>query len=184
MGDGMGGSRAVGGTRDQWIEAWIKSEASASTSLFFWFKLKPRTRRGLSNFSKTQTQSLRVVFQNRIRTRLISRNIHTLPTPLNKLESELLGVFWTHMVNICTQNSRWEVITPPIPPSYHQPPLPPSSPPALFLCSRTRIFKCLWGPGIDSKEWIQPADVARAGIFKEARNQGRNHSLESISRLY
>ncbi len=27
-----------------------------------------------------------------------------------------------------------------------------------------RTFKCLWGPGIDSKEWIPPAYVAwRAG---------------------
>jgi hypothetical protein len=30
---------------------------------------------------------------------------------------------------------------------------------------RARIFKCLCGPGIDSKEWIPPAYVAwRAGI--------------------
>ncbi len=29
-----------------------------------------------------------------------------------------------------------------------------------------RIFKCLWGPGIDSKEWIPPAYVAwRAGTI-------------------
>ncbi len=29
---------------------------------------------------------------------------------------------------------------------------------------RARSFKCLWGPGIDSKEWIPPAYVAwRAG---------------------
>ncbi len=29
---------------------------------------------------------------------------------------------------------------------------------------RARTFKCLWGPGIDSKEWIPPAYVAwRAG---------------------
>ncbi len=25
---------------------------------------------------------------------------------------------------------------------------------------RARIFKCLWGPGIDSKEWIPPSYVA------------------------
>jgi hypothetical protein len=31
---------------------------------------------------------------------------------------------------------------------------------------RARIFKCLWGPGIDSKEWIPPAYVAwRAGTL-------------------
>ncbi len=29
---------------------------------------------------------------------------------------------------------------------------------------RARTFKCLWGPGIDSKEWIPPAYVVwRAG---------------------
>ena len=33
-------------------------------------------------------------------------------------------------------------------------------------CSRARIFKCLWGPGIDYKEWIPPAYVARTRIFK------------------
>ncbi len=32
--------------------------------------------------------------------------------------------------------------------------------------SRARTFKCLWGPGIDSKEWIPPAYVAwRAGTI-------------------
>ncbi len=34
----------------------------------------------------------------------------------------------------------------------------------LFICARN--FKCLWGSGIDSKEWIPPAYVARARIFK------------------
>jgi hypothetical protein len=34
------------------------------------------------------------------------------------------------------------------------------------LENRARIFKCLWGPGIDSKEWIPPAYVAwRAGTI-------------------
>ncbi len=32
--------------------------------------------------------------------------------------------------------------------------------------SWARTFKCLWGPGIDSKEWIPPAYVAwRAGTI-------------------
>ncbi len=31
---------------------------------------------------------------------------------------------------------------------------------------RSRTFECLWGPGIDSKEWILPAYVAwRAGTI-------------------
>jgi hypothetical protein len=31
---------------------------------------------------------------------------------------------------------------------------------------RARTFKCLWGPGIDSKEWIPPVYVAwRAGTI-------------------
>ncbi len=37
-----------------------------------------------------------------------------------------------------------------------------------------RIFKCLWGHAIDSKEWIPPAYVAWARIckpFKEPRNR-------------
>jgi hypothetical protein len=37
---------------------------------------------------------------------------------------------------------------------------------ALWSGYRARIFKCLWGPGIDSKEWIPPAYVAwRAGTI-------------------
>ncbi len=34
----------------------------------------------------------------------------------------------------------------------------------MAIVYRVRTFKCLWGPGIDSKEWIPPAYVAwRAG---------------------
>jgi hypothetical protein len=39
---------------------------------------------------------------------------------------------------------------------------------AAWIPIRARIFKCLWRPGIDSKEWISPAFVARAGIFKKS----------------
>ena len=34
--------------------------------------------------------------------------------------------------------------------------------------SRARIFKRLWSPGIDAKEWIPPAYVACTGIFKQS----------------
>ncbi len=40
--------------------------------------------------------------------------------------------------------------------------------------NRAGIFKRVWGSGIDSKEWIPPAYVAWAGIFKQsmgARNR-------------
>jgi hypothetical protein len=33
--------------------------------------------------------------------------------------------------------------------------------PPLMPCIIARIFKRLWSPGIDSKEWIPPAYVAR-----------------------
>ncbi len=43
---------------------------------------------------------------------------------------------------------------------YHPPPPPPP------FYSKARIFKRLWSPGIDSKEWIPPAYVAwRAGTI-------------------
>ncbi len=36
----------------------------------------------------------------------------------------------------------------------------------VITATSARIFKCLWGPGIDSKEWIPPAYVAwRAGTI-------------------
>ncbi len=79
----------------------------------------------------------------------------------------------------------------PAPPS--SPPSSPSSPLIWYFphsqsetISRDSIYKCLWGPGI-AKEWISPAYVARAGIFKEsmgARNRGGIHSLESIPGLH
>ncbi len=40
------------------------------------------------------------------------------------------------------------------------------------LETKARTFKCLWGPGIDSKEWIPPAYVAWAGIFKKSMYGG------------
>ncbi len=43
------------------------------------------------------------------------------------------------------------------------------------LSSRARIFKRLWSPGVDSKEWIPPAYVAWAGIFKNS--MGARHRL-------
>ncbi len=47
-------------------------------AFLFWFKLEPRTRRGISNFAKTYwTQSRRVVFQNRTRTLDRFRGINT-----------------------------------------------------------------------------------------------------------
>ena len=50
--------------------------------------------------------------------------------------------------------------------------------------SRDSIYKCLWGPGID-KEWISPAYVSRAGIFKgtEAEFIPWNRFLGSINIL-
>jgi hypothetical protein len=60
------------------------------------------------------------------------------------------------------------------PSQYHQQDLAASDTPGLPFYhgsqppsySRARIFKCLWGPGIDSKEGIPPAYVAwRAGTI-------------------
>ncbi len=44
-----------------------------------------------------------------------------------------------------------------------------SIPPAYVAWrARARTFKCLWGSGIDSKEWIPPAYVAwRAGTITQ-----------------
>ncbi len=85
-----------------------------------------------------------------------SRTIQTLPTPLNILE---FVVLWTHLAP-----KIWEGHTPPPTPPPSTSPLPPpnpTSPPApTGLCSRAHIFKCLWGPRVDSKEWIPPAYVA------------------------
>ncbi len=39
----------------------------------------------------------------------------------------------------------------------------------IILLSCAGIFKCLWGPGIDSKEWIPPAYVAWAGICSRVK---------------
>ncbi len=149
---------AVGGTRDRWIEAWIEGEASASTGLFLWFMLEPRNRWGLSNFAQTRARSRRVIFQKRSsNARSISRNIH--PHQPSKIAQarivwflDSLGTYGQHV------HPKSEVRGHPTHYPHSAPPpfLPPSSPPALFLFSRACIFKCLWGPGIDSKEWIPP----------------------------
>jgi hypothetical protein len=45
---------------------------------------------------------------------------------------------------------------------------------------RARTFKCLWGPGIDSKEWIPPAYVASGGTVRKPYSS----SVPSPHRLF
>ncbi len=73
-------SKAVGETRNRWIEAWIEGEASASTRLFLWFMFEPRNRRELSNFAQTRHRSRRVVFEKRTRNARF-RGIYTPQDP-------------------------------------------------------------------------------------------------------
>ncbi len=157
----MSVSKAVGGTRDRWIEAWIEGEASASTSFFFLNRLVPRTRRGISNFAKTRTWSCQVVFQKLSRSLYRVRGLYR-PRPGRPPTKYSCKCGIWRLLQTYGDTSGPEIwggkSSPP-------PPVP----------SCAHIFKCLWGPGIDSKEWIPPAYVARAGIFKEsmgARNRG------------
>ncbi len=61
----------------------------------------------------------------------------------------------------------------PIAPSYLSGSPPPPFPKSKYWA---RIFKHLWSPGIDSKEWIPPTYVAWrawAGIFKKSMGASR-----------
>ncbi len=65
---------------------------------------------------------------------------------------------------------------------YPSPTASPSSPGTTqsgkLLCSSARIFKLLWSPGIDSKEWIPPAYVAwRAGTITYFYSVPSHHRL-------
>ncbi len=107
---------------------------------FFWFKLEPRTRWGISNFAKTRTRSRRVVFQNQTGTLDRFRGIYTPcsghPPPNYSCKWGILD-FWTHMVTH-------------LEPKFEEGGHPPPPLPPILSCAH--IFECLWGPGIDSKE--------------------------------
>ncbi len=55
--------------------------------------------------------------------------------------------------------------------------------PVIVILARKRIFKRLWSPGIDSKEWIPPSYVACARICRRLRRPGID-SEESVPPAY
>jgi hypothetical protein len=125
-------------------------------------------------FGVTDIFSCRVVYNNYL-DRSIEFWDYTDPAhPLIILESVVL---WKHL-EPKIRGGRPPLPLPPstypTPPSTYPPPYPnPIQPPphphssSQSLCSRALIFKCLWGPGIDSKEWIPPAYEARLNMLAE-----------------
>ncbi len=142
--------KAVGGTRDRWIKAWIEGEAPPLPSLYFLITARPRTRRGILNFAKTRTRSRRVVFQNsNSNARSSSRTIQTppwLPTPKYSYKCGILdfGPIWWH---IWTQIWRGRSSPP-----------PPFPPPPPLLSPPVPIFSNVFGAQelIPRTEFRQP----------------------------
>ena len=123
-------AKAVGGTRDRWIETRNEGEASASTSLFFWVFLGPQSRRWISNGAKTRTRTRRVVFQKLSRTLNRVRGLYR-PRPPPKYS-------WK-----CGIWSLLDTSGPEIPGGH--PPTPPFSPHPPRVCAPEPIFLNVYG---------------------------------------
>ncbi len=80
-------------------------------------------------------------------------------TPLPSFSTAADSTNWARICKPVKEPGNWFPI----------PSLKESIPGYLNLCKfglQARAFKCLWGPGIDSKEWIPPPYVAwRAGTI-------------------